>query len=674
MRTALEMLDEKVQGKAIADRPERASFEEFLLKDAKVPGPGGMHRPFSFAGREALIPIVRLIDRVIDNKLADSTIAIAGGAQFGKTSLELNLMAYCTSQRFLAIGLFLPDKDLVDGVVDQKFRPDVIDQIPWFARMMSLGKMVNESGKAVDRKGAFTVTDGRRRSSGVCMGLQKPATTFSMDVASQDELDDIPPKYGKFVRGRMSASDLRLELRIGTQRINARGMNAAWKEGSQGVFELGGLNPEDHFPGIVRCQLGATPSPADPKLTQAGDFRHDADPHTTVAEHHPERTYYLAHTVTGEPLDRCAPVEVHRMPERIAMRNWSFRISQLSIDAISLSKIVAEWTLAVNDTEKMEVFRCDVLGLPQATAQKLSPFVIDRAQNLEPYGMRMKPAAGRVVYAGVDVGDKSWFIARERESQHRKRIIFATSMASSDLASRCASLFRSMGITCLFVDQRPEAVQARTLALDLNGLAALKEWPKLPDPLTGPGVHMRVGDQGLAWDGEKGQWKNLRCAVVRFDKKQQGGGIEHAFDEFDRDDKKMFVPLIKCNRQDSIDRVVRELLTNQEGEIDYIDNAIRTEPVTLLPRKGNDAVETMTQHFITGSERARQDKNNELGDYVDGCANHFLLANAYSALAEGEAIHGVAAPFFFEPVEVKNPRGGGAYAPYVVTPGGLLLT
>jgi len=37
--------------------------------------------------------------------------------------------------------------------VDAKFRPDVVDQIGWFAEMVQVGKALNKSGRAVNRKG-----------------------------------------------------------------------------------------------------------------------------------------------------------------------------------------------------------------------------------------------------------------------------------------------------------------------------------------------------------------------------------------------------------------------------------------------------------------------------------------------------------------------------------------
>lgn len=649
---AIEQVGERLKKSSApaVDAPQRAAFREFLERDARVPIGGGEYGPYTFEGREALVAIVDAIDRVINDRVTEAVIAVAGGAQFGKTILELNLAGYCTGQRFLAYGLFLPDKDLAENIVDAKFRPDVVDQIPWFSEMVQIGRAINRSGKAVNKKGAFTVTDGRRRSLGMALGLQKIPTTFTFDVTAQDEVDDIPERTAKFVRGRMTSSQLRFSIKIGTQRVAGRGMHKAWKDGSQGVMYIGPVsqtkrfrpgavlpgapdgwvNPEESFPGIVRIAMDGAPSPSDPKLTWAGDFRHDARPEEIAATHHPDNAYYLAHPDTGVPLDRAAPVWHHRRPERLAMRNQSFRVSQLGIGAIGLSQIVAQFTLAVNDPEEMAVFRCDVLGLPQSTGQALKPDVISRARAVDPFDMRMRPEAGRALYGGLDVGDKCWFWAREREGASRKRAVYAASFAAGDMERRAVELFHSMGLRCLCIDQRPLVTEARAIALELNGLSGLGRWPAVPSGDAGlslPG--------GLSWvvmDGQ-GRWVGLRCAVVRFDKKGIGAGVEQGFDVFEHDGQTKFVPLIKCNRFETIDAAVREFLTPIEGVSDVVDGKIRTEPAMLLPRAGLPIQAQVEEHLLVGSERERG-ADGSAGDYVDGCANHLLLADGYSALAE----------------------------------------
>ena len=649
--------------------PARKSFEEFLLKDARVPIGRGLYGPFSFAGREPLLVIVRLIDRVLGcgpsskSILPDAEISLAGGAQFGKTILELNLAAHLTASQFRNFGLYLPDDDLVEGIVDSKFRPDVVDQIEWFAQMTQVGKALNKSGKAVNRKGAFLVTDGRRRAVGMIRGLGKVPTTFSMDAAAMDEVDDILPRMMKFVRGRLAASDLRLLLKIGTQRVHSRGMNKAWKDGSQGVFLLkcpkcGRLHcAEEEFPQIVRLKkaesgnresgngasagagfpLSAFPLSAFPKLTWAGDFRRDGSDNV-VAVHDPLNKYYLGCVRCGAELDRTQPIEEHRQPALIKQRKWSFRISQLAIGAIDLSQIVSRFQAAVADPEEMIVFRCDVLGLPQSTAQALTPAILDRARAVEVFDLAPRVREGNTAFGGLDMGDRCWLFAREiailKSENSNCRLLAAERISAGDCVARALAAFEQLGLSALFIDERPLVNEARTIALALNGLQGLENWPLITNihdtHITLPG--------GLTWDGKNSRWLNLKCALVRFTKNKLGAGIEQTIVFFEEGGQTKFVPCIACNRFETIDRAVREFLTPAEGVVEVVagnSRSIREIPAMLLPRRtaGHPPIlDVLEAHLIAGSERVRE-TDGALGDYVDGCENHFLLADAYSALA-----------------------------------------
>ena len=680
----------------LAAAPLRNSFEEFLLHDARVPCGRGQYGPYSFAGREALLAVVRVIDQILgtgesrgereereqtaalpalDAPLSDAEVSLAGGAQFGKTILELNLAAYLTSQQFRNFGLYLPDDDLVEGIVDSKFRPDVVDQIGWFAEMVQVGKALNKSGKAVNRKGAFLVTDGRRKSVGMIRGLGKVPTTFSMDAAAMDEVDDIRPKMMKFVRGRLTASDLRFILKLGTQRIHGRGMNKAWKDGSQGVFcfkcaSCGRMhNAEEEFPGIVRIRsAGVPPAPpagrmpalqaGAPKLTWAGDFKADAEDAAGIA-HEPTNIYYLGCVECGAELDRSQPIEEHRQPGMIKQRKWSFRISQLAIGAIDLSQIVGRFQSAIADPEEMVVFRCDVMGLPQSTAQALTPAVLERARLVETFDLAARCGEGGVAFGGLDMGDRCWLFARESRKQKagsRKengdekaesgncRLLAAERYSAGDVVARATAAFERLGLSALFIDERPLVNEARTIALALNGLQSLQTWPRIAHEhdvyLTLPG--------GLTWDGKNARWLNLKCAVVRFTKNKLGEGLEQTMVFFEEGGQTKFVPCIACNRFETIDRVVREFLTPQEGVIEVVQagpppkggtpngpNKVRETPGMLLPRMtpGHAPIlDTVERHLITGSEREKE-ADGSPGDYVDGCENHLLLADGYSALA-----------------------------------------
>jgi hypothetical protein len=394
--------------------PRINSFLEFLTSHARVKSGSG-YVPYHFEGREALLPIVRQLDALLASGDTDASLALCGGAQFGKTVLMLNLLAYLVAVRFRNVGYYLPDDDLVAGLVDGKLRPDVLDQIPWLARLLQVGKTLAPTGRAVNRKGAFLCTDGKRSALAFMRGLGKIPTSFSMDVVIQDEKDDLPEEHARFLSGRMTASDLRLSLIIGTQRYHGAGQNLALTEGTQHV----GLvpctacgkrwNPETSWPGIcrLRCEKehdaesnaprlstegnfvwtelqgateltelgeGLASSPSQNNSVNSVKFRNSVkNPPAFPIAYSPSQSYYLACPDCGTELDRDHP-EWHALaPDRAAMRRWSYRLSQLLFPDIDLAQIVAAWQLAIRDPAQMTVFCTDRLALPKSLSQTLTP-------------------------------------------------------------------------------------------------------------------------------------------------------------------------------------------------------------------------------------------------------------------------------------------------------------
>lgn len=269
---------------------------------------------------------------------------------------------------------------LAHGIVDTKFRPVVLDNVHWLADMTRIGKTVNRSGKSVNTKNAFLVTDGVRKSVGLFRGLKRIPTSFSLDVVIRDEEDDIPREQAKFLSSRMTASTLRLNIVVGTQRIHNGGQHRQWERGSQGVALFDGISPEETWPQC--CRLDAGRGADDPRLNHAGTFE-DATGRIVGAPK-PGQRYYLAGP-TGQPLDMSRPTWQHRNPYRIEMRHWSFRISQLCTPAIDLSQIVAHWARACDDSGEMASFCCDRLAMPRSTAQALTPAIIERARSFEDF-------------------------------------------------------------------------------------------------------------------------------------------------------------------------------------------------------------------------------------------------------------------------------------------------
>jgi hypothetical protein len=655
-RSAIDQFDQTLRAKSAPaiDTPlSDMSFFAWLTTFARV-RVGNRYVPYSVDGREPLFTAILVLDFVLGNDCSyanaatrlrilgtdhygdivpDARVDICGGAQFGKTILALLLKTYLGTVTFRGCMYCLPDDDLVQGIIDTKERPDVIDQIPYVGKMLQIGKALTASGRAANRKGAMLYTDGKRNAVSMMRGLGKFPTTFTCDVVIVDERDDVREEFADYLPGRMTISDLRLMISLGTQRYHGAGQNALYEEGSQhvGIVACPACgrrhNLEEDWPDVCRLSVSGNRSTRDPRLDNSGRFCVGSEP---VAKYHPEFDYYFACLDCGAPLDREAIHYEARQPDRIAARHWSVRVAQLSCSALPVSMFVADWcTQAVRKTNKRVAFNCDRLAIPKSTGQKLAPAILERAEKVAPYSLTLSPGEAPHRFGGLDTGDQCWFVCRDKDGE-RRRLLWAESVADSDAASRCAALFATLKLDCLFVDAGPLRDLARDLALSINNLRTVdirqfQDWEKKRIKFAG----------GVEWDGERGVWLGLRCAPVEFSGKP-GSGIQQQA-RLTPDNAHVY-PVISCNRDEAIQAVIDDLLTAEDGfaQVDAATGALRTAPVYLLPQRGENTpaiLETYRKHLLAGSCKTR-DADGKDEHFVDGIANHLLLATTYARLAE----------------------------------------
>jgi len=626
--------------------PRIDSFADFLANHARVKSGAG-YVPYHFAGREILRPIVERLDLILASGETDVSLALCGGAQFGKTVLMLNLLAYLVAVRYRNVGYYLPDDDLVSGLVDGKLRPDVLDQIPWLARLIAVGKTLNASGRAVNRKGAFLCTDGKRTALAFMRGLGKIPTSFSMDVVIQDEKDDLCEEHARFLPGRMTASDLRLSLIIGTQRYHGAGQNLAFMEGTQhvGLLTCPGCgvrhNPETLWPGICRLVMGDRPSGEWPKLTVEGHFafgeklqtascslrepgqqvvratRGEEDaavPRATATmpmSYAPGQRFVLACPGCGTELDREHPVWHAQAPEREAQRKWSYRISQLLIPDIDLAQIVAAWQLAIRDPAQMTVFCTDRLALPKSTTQTLTPHDLQAARGN--YSLAVTSSFGAAVhdhrsttegdfagghrpplqtetlrFGGLDMGDQCWLVAREVEGKApgQARLLWIEAIAAERVRTRVPELFRQLGLSVLCVDAGPLRDLSRDLVFLLNGLEE-DAVPSSMDP--GRNIFFRNRSQGSDRSDE--------AVLLNWNAdSEKWRGLRCAPVEFTQREGQglrhkvartqggRLYPLIAAHRDETIQRVITELLPPTETQPRLRERVDGTAELLSRPR------------------------------------------------------------------------------------------
>ncbi len=377
--------------------------------------------------------------------------------------------------------------------------------------------------------------------------------------------------------------------------------------------------------------------------------------------HQPGARVYLADPVTGAPLDRRNVKFIARHPEREVQRKWSYRISQLIIDAIDLKQIVAAWEQAVRDPDRMTAFCTDRLALPRSTTQALDPAILQRARDTAPYTLTLTephpapPHSEIIRYAGLDMGDRCWFVARQQrgvapsnvdvESDNisalrnvgagaivpaasrtfssatlngetsptssdfrppvsglpSAQLCWAEMISAERIRERVPELCRALGVRVLFVDAGPLRDLSRDLCFLLDG-------------------------GGRRWDETAGVWRyehgaagGCRAAAVEFTLKE-GQGVKQK-PGLTQDGK--LYPLIACNREETIARVIDELTAPND-------------PRFLLPQRTAQLppiLATYEQHLLSGSRQERGSDGKSM-HFVDKCENHFLLATAYAALAQ----------------------------------------
>ena len=653
MVNALDLLNQKLDKKAapkIKCPPPETTFNDWLHTYAKVKV-GNKFVKYSTKGREPLANVILMIDYVLGNDVTyanDATrlavlgtiaygeiikgaeIDVCGGAQFGKTILALLLKTYLGTVKFRGVMYCLPDDDLVQGIIDLKERPEVIDQIPYVSQMLIQGKELTPSGKAVNRKGAMLYTNGESASGSMMRGLGKFPTTFTCDVVIVDERDDVKEEMADYLPGRMTVSDLQLMINIGTQRWHGAGQNAKYEEGSQHVGHIvcaccREVVPEEDWPAVVRLSVTGHRSPQDPQMTPAGNFARHGE---TVAAYNPNYDYYFACPGCGAPLDR---TDIHfkaRQPETLLIRQWSIRVSQMSCSGLPVDSFVHEWcTEAVKKKRKLAAFACDRLAIPQSADQELTPAILDRAEQCAPYEMRCT-AGGRRRWIGIDTGDQCWITVRE-EHEKNDRLSWAEHVADSDCENRAVALYNLLNADCLFIDAGPLRTLSRNLALRLNGCDQIPvfglDWEH--------GVVRFPG--GVEWDGKEKVWRNLKAAPVEFTGRP-GSGIQ--MQARLTPDGKYIYPVISCNRDEAIQGMVDDLRTAEDGfaEVDANTGELRQEPKILFPLKDKDdtgEVEILRKHFLAGSKKSETNDGKER-HFVDGIANHLLLAATYGRLAK----------------------------------------
>jgi hypothetical protein len=239
------------------------------------------------------------------------------------------------------------------------------------------------------------------------------------------------------------------------------------------------------------------------------------------------------------------------------------------------------------------------------------------------------------------MGDQCWFVARavDAKAPHLARLLWAEPIAAERVRSRVPELFRELGLTALCVDAGPLRDLARDLVFALNGLEegrSKKEEGRSERQADGSPSSFKLHPSTF-WDERSERWRHVRCMAVEFTQRE-GQGLRH---KLGRTQEGRIYPLLAANRDETIERVVQELLPPGVGDARLIENADGTAAAMptqrfFLPRATDETrnvLDLYERHLLAGARRERSADGKSLR-YLDKCENHFLLATAYAALAE----------------------------------------
>ena len=141
----------------------------------------------------------------------------------------------------------------------------------------------------------------------------------------------------------------------------------------------------------------------------------------------------------------------------------------------------------------------------------------------------------------------------------------------------------------------------------------------------------------LHWHAASEKWRNARCAAVEFTQRE-GQGLRH---KLAKTQSGRIYPLLAAHRDETIERVVQELLPPDVGDprlLERPDGTAERIPTQRfwLPTKTVETramLDLYERHLLAGARQERSSDGKSLR-YLDKCENHFLLATAYAALAE----------------------------------------
>ncbi|HSY51156.1 MAG TPA: phage terminase large subunit family protein [Thermoanaerobaculia bacterium] len=408
---------------AEAKRPRR-SLERFLQEEIHTDS--GL---FSFTGHEPLLFIVRLIERLIVERVCDARVAIVKAEQIGFSTLAIGVALWAVAELGYNVGYFFPDDKMASEFGAARFNPTI-------ERSLFLAGRMKDAG--VDRGVLKELGDGKYLYL-KGLGTLKGAIANPQDLQLLDEFDKIPANVARWTKGRMTHSKLRLAIRFSAPYADGAGIHKSFDDGSQRRLLIkclacgrGDICLEESFPECMR-QFNGTWVRVCPDCHKKLDIAGNSE---WVATH----------------------------PQREKDGEFSFRVSALSMGAIDANLIMHDYLKAVEtgDPDEMAIFDRSKRAFPNAGA--MQPITDVELRKMERDYVLKLQAASHPVFFGVDAGNACWFWAEEYLPDGTRRLVWAEKMSSDSWVERTTALIDKLRPRFGVIDKKPLLTDSRKLA------------------------------------------------------------------------------------------------------------------------------------------------------------------------------------------------------------------
>jgi hypothetical protein len=422
---------------ARAARP--SSLQRFLEEDVVTD-----NGPWSLAGHEPYHEILDTLTRIFVKRERDTTFSFLKAEQIAATTtIGLGVGLWAPSDLRMNVGYFLPT-----DVFAHKFGRTRLKNT------IAKSEYLRSRAKDKDAVNQATLKEFEGKYLYI-LGLEEMTNAISipMDVLINDEVDLLPQDNLEWSEGRISHSDVRVQLFFSAGYAPGAGIDLRYQDGSQHKYVIDCMNRS--------CRRKAI----------------------CLEENFPE----CVGTIRGEWARVCPdckkPLDIVKngrwvatFPQRIKQKKLSYRLSQLSVGAIDLNGVMRRWEKASKKKSKLARFRCSVLALPDAGAlQPISDVELNRMQSGDVKHLR----CGRGEFprfAGVDAGDTFHFVCYERLPNGQPHLVWVEEIDSDKALERISTLIGVLGIAQLVPDKKPLTTIARGLAYRFPDIVALQDF------------------------------------------------------------------------------------------------------------------------------------------------------------------------------------------------------